>query len=359
MSGDKSKFSWHNKIINPAQIGGIETSVLDNGLAKGVRIAWVNTGTGLRYKVLIDRALDIAEAFYNQHSLAWLSYAGASLPKADAARDMEWLSSFGGGLVTTCGLAHIGGTEADEYGSRGVHGRISNTPALVESIIQPDITTGELDMSITATIKESSLGGPHLELKRSISSTLGQPAIRIHDVITNRGNEPAPHMCLYHCNFGWPLVDEGAHILWRGDQMNVGNDTDDLIFNEKNNFHQCLPPLGGHCGPRNAWAGMDVTPDKEGICTAGILNQPLGLGVVMRFKKTQLPWLTNWQHWGPGEYVTALEPGTHPPIGQAKARKEGTLIYIEPGQSRTHDLEITVITDTDEIQKLIAASENR
>src|SRR5678816_2003084 len=80
--------SWHDKISNPAQLGGIETSVLDNGAARGTRIAWINTGAGLRYKIVIDRAMDIADAFFNAHSIAWLSHAGVTtclLYTSDAA----------------------------------------------------------------------------------------------------------------------------------------------------------------------------------------------------------------------------------------------------------------------------------
>jgi hypothetical protein len=67
--------AWHNKISNTARLGGIESSVLDNGAGRGTRIAWFNTGSGLRFKVVIDRAMDIADAFYNEHSLAWISHA--------------------------------------------------------------------------------------------------------------------------------------------------------------------------------------------------------------------------------------------------------------------------------------------
>ncbi|MEJ2705105.1 MAG: DUF4432 family protein, partial [Sedimentisphaerales bacterium] len=76
MAKKDSTFAWRDKVGNVAQVGGIETSVLDNGPGKGTRIAWVNTGGGLRYKVVIDRGLDIVEAFYDRHSLAWLSHAG-------------------------------------------------------------------------------------------------------------------------------------------------------------------------------------------------------------------------------------------------------------------------------------------
>ena len=49
MAGHKGKYPWQDKICNRAQVGGIETSILDDGLGRSVRIAWVNTGSGLRW----------------------------------------------------------------------------------------------------------------------------------------------------------------------------------------------------------------------------------------------------------------------------------------------------------------------
>src|SRR5690349_21429160 len=108
------------------QLGGIETSVLDNGPARGTRVAWINTGTGLRYKVIIDRAMDIGEAFFDAHCLSWISHLGVTPPQPFSDRGADWLRTFGGGLLTTCGLSHFGPPEADESGERGLHGRISN-----------------------------------------------------------------------------------------------------------------------------------------------------------------------------------------------------------------------------------------
>ena len=92
----KQKFPWQDKVGNYSQLGGIETSVLDNGLSRGSRIAWINTGAGLVYKVAIDRGLDIVDAFYNQHSLAWLSHSGLTYPNSEANRDLDWLHIFPG-----------------------------------------------------------------------------------------------------------------------------------------------------------------------------------------------------------------------------------------------------------------------
>ena len=349
-------FDWRDKVGNFAQIGGIETSVLDNGPGRGTRMAWVNTGSGLRYKVVIDRGLDIVDAFYDQYSLAWLSHVGVTAPRPDANRGLEWLWSFAGGLLTTCGLTHVGGHETDEFGERGLHGRVSNIPATVESILQPDPATGKLEMSVTAVMKESRVFGPNLELRRTISSTLDEPAVRIHDVVTNLSNMPTPHMILYHCNFGWPLVDEGTEIIYKGKCVSRGLDMDNAIFNSRHNFRKVTAPIEAHKGTGEACSFIDVVADKKGICTVGLFNRRIGLGLVMRYKKRQLPCLANWQHFGPGEYVTALEPGTNPPIGQAKAREQKTLIHIAPGKSRTYDLEMTVLTDAQQIKRFLKAA---
>lgn len=343
------KKPWKDKVSNPAQLGGIETAVMDNGSGRGARIAWINTGTGLRYKVIIDRAMDIGDAFFNGHSLAWLSHSGITVPQPFSNRGTDWLRTFGGGLVTTCGLTHVGGPEKDEFGERGLHGHISNIPAAIESIIQPDPFDDKLEMSITGTIKETQIFGPSLELKRTISGTLGQAVIRIHDEVINRGNHPVPHMILYHCNLGWPLVDEGSQIIWKGDWRSRDGDSNNKIFRNGNNFRRCPAPLDEHSGAGEEAAFIDITPDSLGNCTCGVYNPQIELALALRFQKDQLHWLTNWQHWGKGEYVMGLEPGTNPPIGQAKAREQNELILIAPGGQRKYDLEMEVLYTNEKI----------
>ena len=348
---------WQDKISNAAQIGGIETSVLDNGAGRGTRIAWINTGAGLRYKVVIDRAMDIADAFYNQHSLAWLNNPGIMPPQPFSHNGIDWLRTFGGGLVTTCGLSHVGGPEADEYGTRGLHGMISNIPAEIESIIQPDPANGKLEMSITGIIRQSQIFGPRLELRRTISGTLGKAGLKIHDEVMNCGNIPAPHMLLYHCNFGWPLVDEGTDIIWKG-RWQPREETSKRTFNKENNFKKCPAPWHAHNGSGEDAVFVDIDADALGMCACGLYNANIGVAVALIFPKKQLPWFTNWQHWGKGEYVTGLEPGTNTPIGQAKAREQNELIFIRPGESRQYDLAFNVLVDKEEIHNFITSNES-
>ncbi len=149
-------------------------------------------------------------------------------------------------------------------------------------------------------------------------------------------------MLLYHVNFGWPLIDEGTKLLWQGNtQAKPGGINADL-FNDKTDFKTCPAPLDSHSGTGEAVAFIDPVADDAGLCEAGVHNEKLGLSVRMSWQKKQLPWLINWQHWGRGEYVTGIEPATHPPIGQAAARANSTLLFLQPGERRIFDLELTV-----------------
>ena len=334
--------TWKSRISHPAQVGGIETSVIDNGPGKGTRIAWINTGGGLRLKVVPDRAMDITDAFMNAYALAWISHHGTVPPLRSANYGIEWLRAFGGGLMTTCGLDHVGGPEDDEYGRRGLHGEVSNTSAEIIAVNQPDLDVKEPVMSITGRILQSTVFGPHLELTRTISARLGRAEFDVQDRVRNVGNQPTPHMLLYHLNFGWPLVDEGSQILWEGDWEARNSDMDRNFFNSGRDIKVCSGILDEHSGTGEAALFIDPSPDQEGLYHFGISNPKLGLTVTVSTRKDQLPALTNWQHLGLREYVVGLEPGTHHPIGQTVARSQGKLIMIQPGESYHYQMKFTV-----------------
>jgi hypothetical protein len=327
------------KIINHNQLCGIETYICDNGDARGSRIAWVNTGSGFRFKVAIDRGLDIVDAFYGPYSLAWLSHRGSSAPRPDLGEAFHWLSNFSGGLVTTCGLSHFGGPEQ----GHGLHGKYSGLSAQLESVIQPCLCDDEPVIKISGTMRETAVFGPNLELKRTITAFAGQSKLMINDTVYNLGNTDAPLMLLYHCNFGWPLVDEGSEIFYDGQVESRGSKGDNAIFNDGSEYKKCLPPQESHNGTGEACGFITPQAGTDGLCTAGIKNPKLGITAQMKFKNDQLPCLTNWQHWGRGEYVTGIEPGTNYPIGQAAAKEQNALTILKPGEKKDFELMIEVV----------------
>lgn len=331
--------SWSGKVGNVKQLGGIETSVLDNGAGAGVRIAWIDTGSGLRYKVVLDRGMDIAEAVYMDCNLAWISHVGVIKPQLLANQDANWLRTFGGGLLTTCGLDHVGGPEEDEFGKRGVHGQLSNVPAEIIQVKQPDLLTGDLSMSITGVMRQHQIFGPCLTLKRTIRGVLGDPALIIEDEIINEANTPSPLMLLYHFNFGYPLLDKGTEIRWEGTSTSPSAQkylpTGDL---------KIVPdPLENHQGSGEAVIFIDPMPVTDEVCRCGIWNKARAIGVEISWNKSELPCLTNWQHFGLNEFVTGLEPGTNFPIGQKQARANGELLFLKPTERKKVTIELRVI----------------
>src|SRR4051812_27606384 len=161
------------KFVHRAQAGGIERYQIDDGAGRAVRALCVNTGGGLRYRVLVDRGLDIDQAFFNEHSLAFLTFNGATSPTRALDRGVDWLKGFPGGLLTSCGPFNIGGPGQDGSEEVGLHGTHSNSPATIESIVQPDPRNGRDEMRIVGRVRYGKLFGPCAELKRTITSRLG------------------------------------------------------------------------------------------------------------------------------------------------------------------------------------------
>jgi hypothetical protein len=342
----------HAPVLNAAQLGGIETSVLDNGPGRGVRIAWVNTGAGLRYKVVIDRGLDIADAEFLGQSLTWHSLSGITAPSYAYDQGVDWLWSFYGGLLVSCGPLNTGGPFAEEGKSYGLHGTHSNTAATLESIVNPDPLRGQLEMKITALVRTSRVFGPNVELRRTISSRLGETAIDVTDEFTNRDNLRVPLAWLLHINFGFPLLEpEASAYCYRGAVSAVRGDE---WFRKGAASKEAPPPMDSHRGGGEFCGYVDPQADASGNVLAGVVNRKRKFGVKVEFSKNDYPRLVNWQHWGPGgSYMGALEPTNAGVEGRPKDQERGWLQFLEPGQSKTLRCRISATADETELKRLL------
>ncbi|UXN76061.1 DUF4432 family protein (plasmid) [Devosia sp. A8/3-2] len=61
-------------------------------------------------------------------------------------------------------------------------------------------------------VRQSSVFGENLVLRRRIVVDVFGRAIRIDDAVENRGFRPTPHAILYHINFGYPFLDQVTRI---------------------------------------------------------------------------------------------------------------------------------------------------
>jgi hypothetical protein len=87
-------------------------------------------------------------------------------------------------------------------------------------------------------------------------------------------------------------------------------------------------------------------PDAEGLGRAAVLNSDIGdgrpLGVELAWSHETLPRLFQWRVMSDQNYVVGLEPGNVPIEGRARAREEGTLVILAPGEERRTSLRLTL-----------------
>ena len=351
------------KFINSSQVGGIDAYTIDEGAARGVRALCVNTGGGLRYRILIDRGLDIDQAFFNQYSLSFLTHKGVTPPTRGLDRGLDWLKGFSGGLLTSCGPFNIGPPGQDAGEELGLHGPHSNSRATIESVIRPDAHAGRQEMSVTGTVRYGALYGPCVQLRRTINSRLGQNQIEFVDEFTNAGNEPAPHAWLLHINFGYPLVDAGAELCYDSRVKPTDAPESAVRFRDGTHYKRIPNPQARHSGSTSAVAYLfPRAADRSGNTAVAIVNRKLQLGVAIHYNIRQFPRCGNWQHFGPGEYVTALEPMNGTIDGRWKDRERGLLDHIKPGQQKTYRYQLEVVSTRariDELRELNQLSHRR
>jgi hypothetical protein len=308
----------------------------------GTRVAMFNTGAGLRFTVALDRGGDIVEAFHNHHSLAYLTPNGYKPPSPAYNAGMEWLTGWPGGLLTSCGPHYFGPPRTEDGYTFGLHGRHSNNPAAVEMLLNPDPHAGRHEMLLSMVIRDSRMFGPVIEVRRQIQCRLGVNHIVLHDHVTNRGNTRIAHNWLYHVNLGWPLLDAGAQLIYRGTMKQVGVEKQpgDAALNRVKRIPANTPR---HAGTGEDLYFIDPEPDGEGLCHVGLINTKLGLAFELEYEHAMLPRLSNWQHFGPGgSYVTGVEPFSGSLLGKANDDHPRAEQWLEPGESKRYQVTMKV-----------------
>jgi hypothetical protein len=328
-----------------SQIAGVRRFVLREGREEGVEAAEFATGTGFRFTVLVGRGLDISSADYRGMPLAWRSPTGDTHAAYYEPEGLAWLRSFFGGLVATCGLSSAGAPSTDQGREFGLHGRIGNTPAYAVWA-DGEWRGDEYHFWIQGKMRESIVFGENLVLTRRIEARLGESRLWIYDRVENQAHEPYPLMILYHINGGYPAVADGGRLLSATVSVRPRDAEAAEGKEEYAKFHAPTP------GYKEKVYYHEIAADANGFVTTALVNDDLGFGFYVKYKKAQLPYFTEWKMMGEGTYVVGMEPGNCLVEGRAKERERGTLQYIQPGEVREFDLELGVLDSADAIRSL-------
>ncbi|NLC68204.1 MAG: aldose 1-epimerase family protein [Clostridiaceae bacterium] len=332
-------------IGDASQLFGVKSYRLIGGKADGVMAVDVKNGAGLEFTVLPSRGLDIAYLSYKGINFSYISKTGIVAPQYFDSTKNEFLRSFFGGFLTTCGLRYAGAPCKDAGEELGLHGRISNEPA-EEVYAGTDWIDGTAVMKVKGKVREAKLFAENVVLQREISTYYGENKIYIKDTVENYGFREEPLMTLYHFNLGYPLLSSKSYLLAPTISI-VPRDNE--AVSGLDNFNRFQLPTVGY---KEQVFYHNLKADGQGNTFAALVNPVQQLGVAIWFNKNQLYNLTQWKQMGEGEYVLGIEPCNCHVEGRAKNRKDGTLQFIKPGEIRHFDLEIEVLEDIDRIREL-------
>lgn len=330
-----------------SQVGGLKRYELTEGRAKGVEAVDVITGSGLEFTVLSGRCMDLNWTRYKGVPISWQSKAELTSGAYLEQNGMEWLRSFYGGMLTTCGFSNAGGPCQEErriFGLQnyGLHGRLAHIPAT--QVCCKECWKGEkYVMTVEGQMRQSAVHGENMVLHRTITAKLGEKRLWLHDEIENEGHTAEALLLLYHMNFGYPLLSKKSRLAVNSESIWGADSTAEQEMELCKRFHEPVHLQDERC------YFHELRTDAEGNTRLALINEELELGVSLRFNRKQLPCLTEWKMLAESEYVLGLEPGNVNPIGRTQAKEQNKLQFLEPGEAHMVDIELEVLDGPEEL----------
>lgn len=316
------------------QLGDATPMEFTDGVARGVRVIGVRSADGIDFDVLVDRALDIGRATVAGRPLAWQSPRGFAHGAYAEHEGFGWRRTFGGGLLTTCGLSSIGLPSVDRGEPFGLHGRISTQPAQ-DVATRQFWSNDDYVLEVSGRVVETILCGPTLELHRTIRTVVGVSEVEVHDIVRNTGPVKAPLMLRHHINLGFPLIRAGDRIRTSASRPEAGDrdaapswNSWAVVDDVTADAHEEVNSFATEPQVERAWASLT---DSDGC--------PI---LTVEWNAVSMPHLVVWKHLRRRVNVLALEPSTHDDSGRASARESGALDFLEPGDSREFETHIIV-----------------
>ncbi|MGP4079093.1 DUF4432 family protein [Pseudalkalibacillus sp. R45] len=329
------------------QIGGLKRLELVEGNEKGVEQIQVRTGSGLTAYVTPTKGFDISLTEFGGVPLSWQSPNGDCHPSFYESYGKDWLRSASGGLLMTCGLSQVGTPSravTDPEEMLGLHGRAHHTPA--KHISTWSHWEGDdYKMVLRGEIEEVGMFGPALILRREFRFRMGENRFFLKDEVENIGFHPAPHMILYHFNFGFPLMGEETKVYFPSKKV---ESRDKGV--SKENYDRWQSPESNIKEKVYYHRDIQLNEQQDNWSHVSILNpnfptlfnQTIPITVTLKWCTDTLPNLIQWKMPGEKMHVLGIEPSNCLVEGQEVEQQNGTLTYLEPGEKRTYQLEFAV-----------------
>lgn len=322
------------------------------GLSDGVELIELCSGP-LSVWILPTRGMGIWRAEYDGIPVGWNSPVRHPVHpffvNLQSRNGLGWLDGFNE-LICRCGLAFNGPPGHDEGAASPIesnitlHGRIANIPA--HSVTCTVDGSGELKVS--GVVEESTLFGPNLQLRSTVTTRAGSNSFRIRDEVINLSSKPAELQLLYHTNIGPPFLDAGATLHC---PAKLVVPRDGRAAEGIGTWPTYLEPTPGYA--EQAYF-FELRSDDSGRTLALLRNQDGSLGFCVRHRPDQLPCFTQWKCTQPEAdgYVTGLEPGTNYPNFKSFERRQDRVKVIPSGGTYVVDLEFEILVDPSSVERV-------
>ena len=228
-----------------------------------------------------------------------------------------------------------------------LHGKIANIPARhVEVRVE---LSPPHRLTVMGIVEEAMMFGPALRLTTSISTTLGSNALTIYDEVTNLNRRTAELELLYHCNYGPPLLEEGATLVTPFKTVCPRDP-------------RAQEGIGGYdwfSGPQPGYVEQcyffELAGRRRSEETCVLLkNRDGSIGSSLHFSLKQMPCFTLWKNTAATEdgYVIGLEPATNYPNAKRFERERGRVVTLKGGETRRIDLTVAAHDKRQEVEAM-------
>lgn len=311
------------------QIAGVTRYTIEEGRSRGGAVYAVETGGGLRYEVAADNGLDIGRLSYRGVNVSFLAKNGLVSPWAHHPFEEEFLHTFPGGMLYTCGMLSTGPANRDADGVwQPLHGRY-------HSLAADECAGEETDglLRVSGRVRETRLFGHALEIRRCITSPAGGKELLIQDTLENQTPETMEYTLLYHMNFGWPFLSPALRLtLPEGTVTKPRNEEAARGLGREREFTE---PVDG------AQEQVFFHQQPQGTGWARMENPELGFGVQASWSQDTLPVLAQWKCMRSGEYALGIEPTNGYIMGRSKERENGTIGHIGPFETKRMEVRLS------------------
>ena len=324
-------------VMDLRHLADIRPFELSDGPERGGRCLHVRNAAGLDYTILADRGLGLYDAQFQGVPLAFISSVGATHPAYAEQPGFGWLRTWPGGFLTPCGLTQVGSPCTDNGEELGIHGRLSN---LAAQQLQwgAEWQNDRYVLWAAGALRETSVFGVNLVMKRRISTTLDEAKMWIEDRIENHGFEPAPLMLLQHFSLGFPLADATTRLVLPAHTTVPRDEAARPGLDHCLEFDDPIDDYQEQVFYHDLQAGADGKVEVRLVNSA--FNHGRGLGVAWRYPKADYPVLVEWKMMRAGFYAVGVEPGNCRVEGRVAERERGTLQMIAPQEARTFSIEL-------------------